>query len=110
LLTTLLHSGLFGVLSVQVYLYYLAFPHDRVYMKCLVYGVYILELIQSVFIVEDGFRIFVASFGDIVAIDRVGTTWLSVPILTAIDTSIIQIFYAHRISVLARSKKALPVV
>ena len=65
-------------------LYYLAFPNDRAFIKCLVYGIYILEFIQSVLIVEKGFWIFVTSFGDIEAIDLVGTTWLSVPILTAI--------------------------
>ena len=65
-------------------LYYLAFPNDQMYMKCLVYGVYILEFIQSILITEDGFRIFVSSFGDVEAIDQVNTAWLSVPILTAI--------------------------
>jgi hypothetical protein len=65
-------------------LYYLAFPNDRAYMKCLVYGIYTLEFIQSVLIIEYGFRIFVTSFGDIEAIDQLRTAWLSVPILTAI--------------------------
>ena len=102
LLSTLLNCGLLGVLSVQVceyipssfvemffwqdstVLYYLAFPHDWVYMKCLVYGIYVLEVMQSILFIENGFRIFVTSFGDVEAVDRVGTAWLSVPILTAI--------------------------
>ncbi|KIM49812.1 hypothetical protein M413DRAFT_49135, partial [Hebeloma cylindrosporum] len=82
-------------------LYYLAFPNDRAYIKCVAYGIYTLEFTQSILIMEDGFRIFVTSFGDIEAIDQVGTTWFSVPILTAIATLIVQVFYAHRISVLA---------
>jgi hypothetical protein len=65
-------------------LYYLAFPNDRAYIKCLVYGIYILEFIQSALIIENGFRIFVISFGDVEAVDQVETAWLSVPILTAI--------------------------
>jgi len=65
-------------------LYYLAFPNDRAYIKCLVYGIYIFEFIQSVLIIENAFRIFVISFGDVEAIDQVETAWLSVPILTAI--------------------------
>ncbi|KIM49792.1 hypothetical protein M413DRAFT_59942, partial [Hebeloma cylindrosporum] len=84
--------------------YHLAFPNDRAYIKCLVYAIYLLEFIQSVLVIEHGFQIFVTGFGDIGAIDQVGSTW-SVPILTAIATSIVQVFYAHRISVLARSKK-----
>ena len=43
-----------------------------------------LELIQSILIIEDGFRKFVSSFGDVQALDQVRTAWLSVPILTAI--------------------------
>jgi len=65
-------------------LYYLAFPNDWAYMKYLVYGIYILEFIQSALLMEYSFRIFVTSFGDVEAVDQVGTAWLSVPILTAI--------------------------
>ena len=65
-------------------LYYLAFPNDWVYMKCLVYGIYVLEFIQSTLLIENSFRIFITSFGDLEAVNKVGTAWLSVPILTAI--------------------------
>jgi len=65
-------------------LYYLAFPNDWVYMKCLVYGIYVLEFIQSALLIENIFWIFVTSFGDFEAVNQVGTAWLSVPILTAI--------------------------
>jgi len=53
-------------------------------MKCLVFGIYILEFIQSVLFTEYGFWIYVTSFGDINAIDQVRTAWLSVPVITAI--------------------------
>ncbi|KIM36681.1 hypothetical protein M413DRAFT_31517 [Hebeloma cylindrosporum] len=124
LLTIPLNSILLGVLSVQVFLYSLAFPNDRVYMKCLVHGIYILELLQSVLAIYAGFRKFVTGFGDAEAVDRVNTAWLSIPILTAIgersdgvghglfeslishqDTFIVQGFYAHRISILAKANK-----
>ena len=65
-------------------LYYLAFPSDWMYMKCLVYGIYVLEFIQSILFIGNTFRIFVTSFGDVEAVNLVGTAWLSVPILTAI--------------------------
>ncbi|KIL71301.1 hypothetical protein M378DRAFT_211073, partial [Amanita muscaria Koide BX008] len=44
LINWLLH----GVLTVQVYLYYLAFPNDRKWTKAAVYTVYILETIQVI--------------------------------------------------------------
>ena len=65
-------------------LYSLAFPHDRVYMKCVVYGIYILELIQSILSIYYGFQKFVIGFGDDEVIGRVEMGWLSVPFLTAI--------------------------
>jgi len=65
-------------------LYYLAFPNDRVYMKGLVYGIYILEVTQTVLIIETGFRHFVTGFGVVEVFDRVEVLWLSIPIFTAI--------------------------
>ena len=53
-------------------------------MKCLVYGIYFLEFVQSALTIDNGFRTFVTSFGDVQALDRVGTAWFSIPILTAI--------------------------
>jgi len=66
-------------------LYYLAFPEDRVHLKCLVYGVYFLEFVQSVLVVDAMFRTFVTMFGDVQALDQIETLWLSIPILTAIS-------------------------
>jgi hypothetical protein len=53
-------------------------------MKCLVYGIYILEVVQSTLITEMGFRAFVTSFGDVQSFGQAETGWLTVPILTAI--------------------------
>jgi len=54
-------------------------------MKCLVYGIYILEVIHSAVITEIGFRTFVTSLGDVQVFNRLETvpTWL-IPTLTAI--------------------------
>jgi hypothetical protein len=54
-------------------------------MKCLVYGIYILEVVQSALVTEMGFRTFVTmNLGDVQIFNRIDTVWLSVPILTAI--------------------------
>jgi hypothetical protein len=39
---------LYGVLTVQLYLYYVAFPHDRALYKAVVYVVYFLESVHSI--------------------------------------------------------------
>jgi hypothetical protein len=53
-------------------------------MKCLVYGIYFLEFVQSVLIIEAGFRTFVTGFGDLEVMNQIKTQWLSIPVLTAI--------------------------
>ena len=55
------------------------------HLKCLVYGVYFLEFVQSVLVVDAMFRTFVTMFGDVQALDQIETLWLSIPILTAIS-------------------------
>jgi hypothetical protein len=52
-------------------------------MKCLVYGIYILEVVQSAIITQTGFRTFVAGPGDVQVLNRIETAWL-IPMLTAI--------------------------
>ena len=52
-------------------------------MKCLVYGIYILEVVQTVIVTEIVFRTFVTSLGDVQIFDRVEMEWL-VPTLTTI--------------------------
>ncbi|EEB97113.1 hypothetical protein MPER_03629, partial [Moniliophthora perniciosa FA553] len=44
---------LFGLLTVQVYLYHLAFPRDRIWIKSMVYGVYLVLLAQDIFVTHD---------------------------------------------------------
>jgi hypothetical protein len=52
-------------------------------MRCLVYGIYILEVVHSALLTEIGFRIFVTSLGDVRVLNQVETTWLTAT-LTAI--------------------------
>ncbi|KAK0474445.1 hypothetical protein IW261DRAFT_1650132 [Armillaria novae-zelandiae] len=102
----LLHWGLFGALSVQLYLYYLAFPNDKKFTKYLVYGIYIIEFVQTVLFTHDAFAEFGYSFGDIEALIAMNFNWLTVFIMNAIDTlaCIGQVFYAYRIFILSKSR------
>ncbi|PBK84793.1 hypothetical protein ARMGADRAFT_943024, partial [Armillaria gallica] len=100
----LLNWGLFGTLSVQLYLYYLAFPDDRQSTKYLVYGVYVIELVQMMLIAHDAFAMYGYGFGDIDALTRLNYNWLSVPIMSAIVACVGQVFYAYRIFIVSRSR------
>ncbi|KAK0241103.1 hypothetical protein EDD85DRAFT_948199 [Armillaria nabsnona] len=100
----LLNWGLFGTLSVQLYLYYLAFPTDRQPIKYLVYGVYIVEFVQTMLITNDAFARFGYGFGELEALTAVHFSWLVVPVMGAIAASVGQGFYAYRIYILSRSR------
>ncbi|KAK0474437.1 hypothetical protein IW261DRAFT_1568816 [Armillaria novae-zelandiae] len=100
----LLHWGLFGALSVQVYLYYLAFPKDKKFAKYLVYGIYIIEFVQTVLFTHDAFAEFGYGFGDIEALTAMNFNWLTVSIMSAVVSCIGQVFYAYRIFILSRSR------
>jgi len=109
LVANLLHWGLFGVLSVQVYIYYLAFPKDPVKRKILVYGIYAVELVQTILFTNEAFKQFAAGFGSFAALNHIGSAWFAVPILSSTVEFMVQLFYASRIKILADSN-LIPIV
>ncbi|PBK82330.1 hypothetical protein ARMGADRAFT_734793 [Armillaria gallica] len=100
----LLNWGLFGTLSVQLYLYYLAFPNDRRFTKYLVYGIYVIEFIQTILVAHDTFAMFGYGFGDMDALNKVNYNWLTVPIMSAVVAGVGQGFYAYRIFIVSKSR------
>ncbi|KAF8873112.1 hypothetical protein BD779DRAFT_1679370 [Infundibulicybe gibba] len=100
----LFNWGLYGVLSVQVYLYYLAFPNDRLSTKCLVFGLYLVETLQTLLITHDVFDSFGSGYGNLTALGSAQLEWLSVPVLSGIVSCTVQMFFAYRIFVLSKSK------
>ena len=69
--------------------YYIAFPKDRWICKCLVYGVYTLEALQTVIITHDAFASFGLGFGSFEALDNIQLTCLSIPIISGIGMSVL---------------------
>ncbi|ESK85803.1 hypothetical protein Moror_2416 [Moniliophthora roreri MCA 2997] len=89
---------LFGLLSVQVYLYHLAFPRDIVLMKFIVYGTYLVLLTQAGFVAYDTYT------WNILQQTGVGFGWLFVPVVGGIVGFIVQAFYAWRIYMLSERR------
>ncbi|KAK0221072.1 hypothetical protein EDD85DRAFT_272751 [Armillaria nabsnona] len=100
----LLNWGLFGTLSAQLYLYYLAFPNDRRFTKYLVYGIYVIEFVQTMLVAHDAFAMFGYGFGDMDALNRLNFSWLTVPVMSAVVSCVGRVFYAYRIFVLSKSR------
>ncbi len=76
-------------------LYYLAFPNDKQFIKILVYGIYIVELVQTILAGHDAFSIFGYGFGDLDALTHMHFNWLIVPIMSAISASLRAASSAH---------------
>ncbi|KAJ7364489.1 hypothetical protein DFH08DRAFT_950064 [Mycena albidolilacea] len=102
-LPNLFHWGLFGVLSVQVYFYYMAFPKDPWATKCLVYTVYTLLVVETVLLTNDAFKRFGYGFADFEALLANDLGWFEIPVMSGLIALVGQSFYAYRIHVLSKS-------
>ncbi|KAF9460674.1 hypothetical protein BDZ94DRAFT_1299760 [Collybia nuda] len=100
----LLSWRLYGTLSLQVYIYYLAFPRDRLPFKFLFYGVYTIETLHAVRVAHDIFSSFVDGFGDFKELSDIRMTWFTMPTLSGVVAFCVQIFYAFRLITLSKSR------
>lgn len=97
LIGALLNWGLFGVLSVQVYIYHLTFSDDRRISKVLVYGVYLIEVVQTVMSAVDIYHWFGIGYGNMDYLMDTFTTPFNTPLLCGVVAVIVQFFFAYRI-------------
>jgi len=66
--------------------FFLAFPDESLKTKSLVYGVYLLEMAQTLEISRTMYHLFVQSFLKQHALDEIYDLWFSVPIIGGIGT------------------------
>ncbi|KAJ7135839.1 hypothetical protein C8R44DRAFT_769144 [Mycena epipterygia] len=104
LIGTLLNWAGFGVLAVQVCIYFLAFPGDRTFTKVLVVFVLVLEILETLSNTHDTIRMFGTDWGNMAVLDEVGWAWFSVPIIGSISAAVGQSFFAWRIYIIGHNK------
>ncbi|THH17975.1 hypothetical protein EUX98_g9029 [Antrodiella citrinella] len=80
----LFNWSLFGVLTVQAYLYYIAFPQDHRGLKWVVAVIMTLELTQTILLTHDAFRVYAFGWGDKAQLDSIGLYWLNIPVLSGL--------------------------
>lgn len=95
--------GLLGVLSSQVYIYYLRYPKDSWRIKSLVYGLCIAEVIQTSLLTHDAVIVLGRGWGDITVVTDMHTLWFSGAIMNGTADAIVQLYYAWRIFILSKS-------
>ncbi|KAJ6545186.1 hypothetical protein B0H19DRAFT_1167112 [Mycena capillaripes] len=97
-----LNWGFMGVLAVQLYFYYENFQSDRLLIKLLVYGLALLDILQTVMVTADAFHWFVYGFGNMAQLDQTFLNSWDVPVLDAVISLIVQAFYCWRIYFLTK--------
>ncbi|KAF9030685.1 hypothetical protein BDZ89DRAFT_659463 [Hymenopellis radicata] len=94
---------LYGVLIVQVYVYAERFGHDRATLKILVWTLFFLETVFTVFMTIAAWNTFGSHWGDTEAILVLDWSWTPLPPLSSFMGGMAQTFYAWRIYCLTRS-------
>ncbi|KAK7052925.1 hypothetical protein VNI00_004245 [Paramarasmius palmivorus] len=108
LLGYMLNWGLYGVLSTQVYTYWIAFPDDGLLTQALVYGIYLLESAQTFSLTYDAFQHFAFSTFDSTSVYSSKNEWWNTLILDGVVALVFQVFFANRIRHLLSGKKVMP--
>ncbi|KAH9479960.1 hypothetical protein JR316_0008557 [Psilocybe cubensis] len=98
-----LNWGLMGILFVQLYIYGYSFPNDPKFIKSLVFGLGVLEAIQTILATLDGYHWFAAGFGNVLTLNEPYISAFDSPFLDSIISLVVQFFFAYRIWVLTRS-------
>ncbi|KAJ7884577.1 hypothetical protein B0H14DRAFT_3857086 [Mycena olivaceomarginata] len=99
LLGILFNWGLMGVLAVQLYLFY-ENSKDRTAIKALVYGLALLDILQTVMVTADAFHWFVYGFNDHIQLDEPFLNPWDVPVIDSVISLIVQAFYCWRIYII----------
>jgi len=103
LIGTLFNWLLFGVLSVQTYVYYLNFADDKIWNKVAVYGTYVFEIAQTAMTAADLYYWYANGFGNLIHLGNVYISPADTPVLCGIIAAVVQCFFAYRIFTLRRA-------
>lgn len=102
--------GLLGMLCLQVYTYYLAFPKDRFPAKLQVYSVFFFECLQSAIVAHDVVVALTPSLGrsshHLSTLNSLHTHWFSIPAAGGITGGAGQLFFAYRIWMISGQRGA----
>ncbi|KAH9987912.1 hypothetical protein BJV74DRAFT_473182 [Russula compacta] len=101
---------LYGALCVQTYVYSYNFPHDRRWMKALAYFVFLLETVQTALTGADAYYWFMAGFGNMERLRNSNFGGIDNPLIDAIISLVVQVFFCYRIWTLSDRSLWLPLL
>jgi len=94
----------------QIYYYHMSFQNDSKAIKCLVYGLGVLDTLQTTMFTADIFHWFVFGFGNMDKLDENFLNAWDVPFCAAVISLVVQVFYCWRIYVLRNKALIVPVI
>lgn len=65
-------------------MFHIAFPNDPTSRKAIVYGVYLVEVVQTILLTYAAFSGFAKGFGNVNGLTDNTVLWLSIPVLTSV--------------------------
>jgi len=99
---SILNWGLLGTLCLQIYSFSISFPRERFGIKCFVYSLLFLELIQTVLSTHWAWSVLVSGWGLVSAVETLNWSSITIPISAGIVSIIVQSFFAWRVFMLRR--------
>ncbi|KAI0291511.1 hypothetical protein B0F90DRAFT_1391770 [Multifurca ochricompacta] len=96
---------LYGIMVLQVYVYYLAFPGDPLWTKAAVYGLFVLDTIDSVITTDVAWKMLCRGWGKPETLIKTDWGFAMTPVIDATIPIWVHMFYAWRLWVLGRNMK-----
>ncbi|KAJ7484758.1 hypothetical protein FB451DRAFT_92131 [Mycena latifolia] len=103
LIGSLLDFYLFGVLSVQIYVYRACFPKDKASIKYLVYLIFFFMALSTCLNAADAYFWYADGFGNLIQFSQAHISPFYTPIMGSLIAMIIQLFFCYRIWVIKSS-------
>ncbi|KAJ6534210.1 hypothetical protein B0H19DRAFT_1383439 [Mycena capillaripes] len=94
---------LYGMLIVQVYLYSEMFPKDRIGIKALVYSLFLMETVFTIFTTIAAWDAYGPGWGDTDTLLKIDWSWEPLPEFNGVLATMAQSFYIWRIWTLTKS-------
>ncbi|KAK7014415.1 hypothetical protein R3P38DRAFT_3574745 [Favolaschia claudopus] len=103
LIGAIISYTLLGISTIQVYIYYKRFPQDSMRVKCMVGGVWLGEIGQSISFAISLYTMLITNFGHPERLVRFPTSLIVSAFLASLVAFTVQSFFAYRIYTLSRS-------
>ncbi|KAK7030122.1 hypothetical protein R3P38DRAFT_3266922 [Favolaschia claudopus] len=103
LIGAIISYTLLGISTIQVHMYFKRFPQDSLKVKCMVGGVWLGEIGQSISFAIALYTVLITNFGHPERLSHFPTSLIVSACLASLVTFTVQIFFAYRIYTLSKS-------